>query len=454
MKKKQLEQDFATGETKIEHTFEYRFPEGLKPTAESEARLDRWFREVRFGAFIHFGLYSQLAGKCKDRVSKHRYSEWIYMSKSIPVTEYRKLAETFNPSEFDADEWVRTFKDAGMGYVVLTAKHHEGFALFKSEVSPFNVVDGSPFKRDIIKELNEACRRHGLKFGVYYSQAQDWDDPNSSFDARFHQRDIHPGLPDDFQPDMDRYIAEKALPQIEELVKNYPIDLIWFDTPKDMTRGRAIRFRDVIRKHRPDCLINSRLITWGIGRIEQENLELFDYATLGDLEVPDRKLPVYFESPDSIGSFYGYKCHGDYSYHTPKELIQRMVRTICAGGNYLLNNGPMPNGKIDPKAVELHREIAGWMKLNCESLIGTRPNPLPIRPDWGDLCMSKDGVIMYLHILDWPQNGAIEVEGLTTEIESATFLATGQSADPSNLPAESVDPYDTVIKLTLKRSCL
>jgi alpha-L-fucosidase len=344
-----------------------------------------------------------------------------------------------------------------MGYVVMTAKHHEGFALYSSDVSSFNVVDGSPFKRDVIKELSKACQRQGLKFGIYYSQAQDWDDPNSSFDTRFHQRDIHPDLPHDFEPDIDRYIVEKALPQVEELVKNYEIDLIWFDTPKDMTYERAVLFRDVIRKHRPDCLINSRLITWGIGQIEQKNLELFDYASIGDLEVPDQKLPIYFESPDSVGSFYGYKCHGDYSYHTPKELIHRMVLTICSGGNYLLNNGPKPTGRLDPEAVRLYGIIGEWTKLNRESLISTRANPFDERPPWGHISVSRSGDLLYLHILDWPESGRLELQGLYFKVSSATFLAddtpanfnqTGETLSLS-LPSQPVCEHDTVIKLIL-----
>jgi len=455
MAKKQLEQDFAAGEKKFEHTFEYRFPEGLKPMAESEARLDQWFRDAKFGAFIHFGLYSQLAGMYKGKVSKHRYSEWIYLAAGIPAEEYRQLADTFDPEEFDADEWARVFKAAGMRYVVMGAKHHEGFALFKSEASAFNVVDGSPFKRDIIRELADACVRHGLKFGIYYSYAQDWDDPNSSFDARFHQRDIHPDLPADFEPDMDRYLAEKALPQVDELLKNYPIDLLWFDTPKGMTFERTVQLRDTIRKHRPDCLINSRILTWGIGRIEQENLELFDYVSIGDLEVPDRKLPVYFESPDSVGSFYGYKAHGDYSYHTPKELIDRMVRTICAGGNYLLNNGPMGNGLLDPEAVRLYGIIGEWMRHSGESLLDTRANPFDAAPEWGDLSVNQAGDVLYAHILEWPESGTITLEAQVVE---AVYLANSEEAQFEqdgeivvfSLPPEPANEYDTVIKLRLK----
>ena len=220
----------TTKPTKRNISFEYRFPESLKQTPDSEERLNQWFRDAKFGAFIHFGVYSTLEGEYKGRGSQHRYSEWIQVSAKIPANEYHEVAAQFNPSEFDAEEWVNVFKNAGMRYVVLTSKHHDGFAMFKSEVSNYNIVDYTPFKRDIVKELSEACHRNGLKFGVYYSEAQDWDEPNAPlFNNKASIFDLHPELSKDFKPDMDVYIKHKALPQVEELVKNYEIDLIWFD---------------------------------------------------------------------------------------------------------------------------------------------------------------------------------------------------------------------------------
>jgi len=398
-----------------------------------------------------------LAGMYEGNVSDHRYGEWIYFAERIPTEDYRKLAATFDPDDFDADEWVRIFKSAGMRYVVLTAKHHDGFALFKSSVSAFNIVDASPFNRDIVKELSEASHRAGLKFGIYYSHAQDWDDPNSAFDKRFTQREIHLDLPEDFEPDLDRYLEEKALPQIEELVKNYEIDLIWFDTPHEMTYERAKLFTDVVRTHRPDCLINSRIIKMGMGRIEQDILNLFDYVSIGDKEVPDRKLPLYFESPDSVSSSYGYKAHGKFFYHTGEELMDRMVHTIAAGGNYLLNNGPMGNGALDPEAVRLYGIIGDWMRLNSESLINTRANPFADRPAWGDITASEKGDALYLHILDWPETNSLTLNGLTGQVTSAIYLVNGASAEfvqdgdtaTITLPAEPLDQYDTVIKVNI-----
>lgn len=326
-------------------------------TPDSIARKDKWFRDAKLGAFIHFGVSAQLEGEYKGR-GEWKYSEWIQVTAQIPSKEYHEVAAAFNPVDFDADEWVKTFKDCGMKYVVFTAKHHDGFALFNSQVSEYDILDHTSFKRDIVQELSEACGRHGLKFGVYYSHAQDWDEPDAPFlrpaDAQLRSV-IHPDLPEDFKPDTDRYIQNKSLPQVEELMTNYKIDLVWFDTPAGITESAARRFSEVVRKHNPDCLINSRLI-----RGYQKNpqlLELYDYESLGDKKIPNKDNPLYTESPDSVASSYGYKSKGNVTYHTEEEIIHRFVHTVCAGGNYLLNIGSMANGKLDPKGVKLYRAL-------------------------------------------------------------------------------------------------
>lgn len=430
----------------------------FRQTPDSMARKDKWFRDAKLGAFIHFVVSSQLEGDYKGR-GDWKYSEWIQVTAKMTRDEYHEVAAAFNPVDFNADEWVGVFKDCGMKYVVLTAKHHDGFALFDSEVSDYDIVDCTPFKRDIVKELEEACHRHGLKFGVYYSHAQDWDEPDAPYlraDGAELRRIIHPDLPEDFEPDINRYIESKSLPQVEELMKNYQIDLVWFDTPAGITEEIAKKFSDLVRKYNPDCLINSRLI-----RGYKENpklMELYDYESVGDKKIPDKTKPLYTESPDSVSSTYGYKTKGKVTYHTEEEIIHRFVRTVCAGGNYLLNIGPMGNGKLDPKGVRLYRALGDWLKVNGESVYGTRRYPLNKSPEWGDCSMSKDGKSVYLHVMKWPESKSIEIEKLPGRAAAVSFLANGEKAQFSQngetlkvaLPSEPLDKYDTVIKVSLQ----
>ena len=436
-----------------------RFPNPVDVTATTQARLDQWFTDAKFGAFIHFGAYSPLAGSYQGRGEDHKYSEWIQLSAEIPAEEYHQIAHQFNPDEFDADEWVTTFKTAGMKYVVLTAKHHDGFALYNSAVSDYDITDKGAFQRDIVKELSESCKRHGLKFGVYYSQAQDWDDPNAPILKAHHSvRIAHPNLPESFEANMQNYIDEKALPQVEELVKNYPIDLIWFDTPVGITFKQAERFRDTVREHEPDAMINSRIILNAAAIVEQKHYELFDYLSVGDKAIAKQPTPYYYESPDSVTTSYAYKAHGPVRYHTIEELIHRMVRTVATNGNYLLNNGPMGNGKLDPKAVELYLQMGKWLEVNGESIWGTRANPFGKSPQWGNITTNKAADVLYLHVLNSPDSGAIQLAGIHSSVAEATYLANGKNARfqqvdgalSIQLPEQPVDEYNTVIKIQLK----
>jgi len=439
-------------------TIAQRFPVELKQTPDSEARLDRWYRDAKFGAFIHFGTYSTLAGAYDGKIMKGNYSEWIRRNLQISPNEYHEVSSQFNPSEFDADEWVKVFKNAGMKYVVITSKHHDGFALFNSMASDYNIVDYTPFKRDIIKELSEACKREGLRFGVYYSHAKDWDEPDAT-DLNFEvTKKLHPNLPEDFTPDLDRYFKKKSLPQVEELVKNYELDILWFDTPHGMTPERAKLFSDLVWKYRPNCLINSRILYRANDEVLQEDLAYFDFASLKDKEVPRKKTTIYLESPDCVSSSYGFKKHGKHHYHSAKEMIHRLVHTTCNEGNYLLNNGPMGNGKLDPEAIRLYGIIGDWMNVNSESIYNTRSNPFDESPEWGDISISKDGKNLYLHILEWPASGTISIDNLSSKVDCGRYLANGKKVKYKQkgntlkikLPKTPLDDYNTVVKIELK----
>ncbi|MEN9470001.1 MAG: hypothetical protein RL630_1734 [Verrucomicrobiota bacterium] len=446
-------------------SFKKRFASDLRHPPESEARLDKWFRDAKYGVFIHFGAYSQLAGQYKGNTDGPPYAEWAMMTYRIPLKEYREeVVAKFDPKDFDADEWARTFKALGFRYVVITSKHHDGFALFKSGVTDYNAVDATPFQRDIIKELSEACHREGLKFGVYYSQAFDWSEPGAPFPSPEAIRQIHPELPADYTANdetMEEYLARKSLPQVEELMKNYKIDLVWFDTPASMKPEQGERFVKAVRKHNPDCIVNSRLLYWPKEEWKPDQLKFFDYVSLEDKEVPPHKLTLTTESPDSVSTSYGYKAHGAVRYHTLQEILHRLVHTVCGGGNYLLNFGPMGNGQIDPKALELFQGVGAWIKDNGESLYGTRANPLPARPAWGDANLSKDGKTLYLHVMRWAANGKLRVDGVPVKATSAAFLSpkgAGQSFSISQdgttleltLPPKPIDENDSVIRVALE----
>jgi alpha-L-fucosidase len=260
---------------------------------------------------------------------------------------------------------------------------------------------------------------------------------------------------------MDEYLSKKAYPQVEELMKNYKIDLLWFDTPAGMKPEQGRRFLEIVRKNNPDCLTNSRLLYWPKEEWKPEQLEFFDYVSLEDKEVPPHKLPLTTESPDSVSTSYGYKAHGAVRYHTLQEIIHRFVHTVCGGGNYLLNFGPMGNGKVDPKALELFHGVGAWIKDNGASIYGTQANPLPDRPAWGDANLSKDGKTLYLHVMKWPADGKLTVDGVAAKATSVTFLSPkaanrkvkftqNGAALKISLPGQAVDLNDTVLNVLLE----
>lgn len=318
----------------------------------------KWFKNAKFGMMIHWGLYSILAGEYKGQ----RYNslgEWIMSRFRIPINEYEKLAEIFNPIYFDADEWVSLAKNAGMKYIVITSKHHDGFALFKSEADPYNVVDSTPFGRDIIKELSEACRRQGLKFGLYYSQEIDWHEPhgggyplnekenwrlNDGFDRAWSN---NWDFPDIKNKNYSLCFEKKIKSQVKEIVTKYgDLALIWFDTPGVITKEQSMQLYNLVRKYQPDCLINSRIGN-GVG----------DYTSFGDNEIRDDYREDLCESACTMNDTWGYKSYDD-NWKSADDIIKIKNHLNSRGINYLLNVGPDYLGRFPVPAADILKAIA------------------------------------------------------------------------------------------------
>jgi alpha-L-fucosidase len=363
---------------------------------EDNQRLD-WWREARFGMFIHWGLYALPAGVWKDEEIPG-LGEWIMHRARIPVQEYEKLAGQLNPVRFDADAWVRLARDAGMKYLCITSKHHDGFALFGSKASSYNLVDATPFGRDAIKELAEACHRHGLRFCVYYSHAQDWHHP----DGAGNNWDY-----DEERKDFARYLRELVIPQVRELLTNYgPLGLIWFDTPRTITPEQSKELTDLVHELQPNCLVSSR-VGHGYG----------DYRSMGDNQIPGAVVTGDWETPATLNDTWGFKSY-DHNWKSVDTLVYKLVDIVSKGGNYLLNVGPTAEGLIPEPSVERLQAVGEWMKVNGEAVYGSGPTPFR-RLRWR--CTTKPGKL-FLHLFDWPA-GKVEIPGLLNPVTRAYLLA-------------------------------
>lgn len=404
-----------------------------------------WWREARFGMFIHWGLYAQPAGEWKgERIPG--ISEWIMARAKIPVNEYEKLAETFNPVKYNADEWVKLAKFAGMKYIVITSKHHDGFAMFDSDASDYNIVDATPFDRDPLKELAEACKKYGIRLGFYYSQAQDWHEPGGTY------WNIEDGQPH-WDPNLKReplmnYINGKAVPQVKEILENYGgLDILWWDTPRGMTEEAAQALQDVADDY-PDLITNNRLYRPWPG----------DFST-PEQHIPPTGLDYDWEVCMTMNTSWGYKWY-DENWKSSEELIKMLVDIASKGGNFLLNVGPTAEGEFPEASVERLKEIGSWMQLNGESIYGTSASPFFKLP-WGRCTVKKvkGGTNLYLHVFDWPKTGLLTVPGFNGRVNDVYLLSNPKQhfawkfdEDNLNIHAPSVifDEINTVVVVKLK----
>jgi len=396
-------------------------PLPVETREQKDARMN-WWREARFGMFIHWGLYSIPAG---EWMGLKGHGEWIRDSAEIPVGAYDKFVGHFNPYKFDAKQWVAMAKDAGMKYIVITSKHHDGFALYDSKVSDFDVM-ATPFKRDILKELAEECRKQGVILCFYHS-IMDWHHPDY-----LPRRPWEAALRPESGADMDKYVRYLHS-QVSELLANYgPIGVMWFDGEWESTwnhrYGQALY--NLCRTLQPNTIVNNRV---DVGRGGMGGMS--DAGFAGDYGTPEQEIPatglpgVDWETCMTMNDHWGYN-RNDLSFKSSRELIRNLVDIASKGGNYLLNVGPTSLGEIPHESVVRLKEIGQWMRVYGDSIYGSSPSVFANLP-FGRCTVKRRGgkVMVFLHVLDWPANGKLIVPGLGSDPQRVFLVKDGSKVD-------------------------
>jgi alpha-L-fucosidase len=378
-------------------------PYANETPAQRDARMN-WWRQARFGMFIHWGVYSVPAGAYHgSRVPD--LGEWIMCNGKIPMAAYQAFAREYNPVKYDPDQWVQLASEAGMKYIVITAKHHDGFANFDTKATDWSIVKATPYGQDVLKPLAAACRKYGLKLGFYYSQAQDWNNGGAECNGKWDPAQDH---------DMDDYIDKVAVPQVRELLSNYgefPA-VLWWDTPCDMTQARAAKLIELL-KLKPGIIHNNRLGG--------------DYK--GDTETPEQSIPATgFQGRDwetcmTMNDTWGFKSY-DTNWKSTETIVRNLVDIASKGGNYLLNVGPTSEGLIPGPSIERLKAVGAWMKVNGDAIYATSASPFKRLP-WGRCTKTISGnqTTLYLHVFNWPVDGKLLVPGLKNSVTSAQLLA-------------------------------
>ena len=360
------------------------------------------FDEGNYGMFIHWGLFSNLAGVW-DNKTYYGIGEWIMNPRmaGIPVEDYKKVANDFNPTGFDAKAIAQLAKDAGMKYIIITSKHHEGFAMFDSKASDFNIVKATPFGRDPMHELSDACHELGLGFGFYYSHNQDWTAPGGTRGPKVDENGKEATFED--------YFYNKCKPQVKEICSNYgQIDFVWFDTPGDMEEKYVVELAGLVRELQPNAMMCSR-VGYGLG----------DYASVGDMEVPTKKIKGLWETADTNNDSWSYAWY-DNNFKSPKVILGRVIETVARGGSYLFNVGPNQMGVIPEIGAKFLRESGDWLKKYSQVVYKANPSPWSYKLPWGDVT-TKDNS-MFLAVSEWPTDGKLYLPGLKTKIKSACIV--------------------------------
>ncbi|MCL3779257.1 alpha-L-fucosidase [Prolixibacteraceae bacterium JC049] len=412
----------------------------------------KWFTDARFGMFIHWGVYSGAEGIWKGEKLRYDndYAEWIYYRNRIHRDEYVTLLDRFDWKKIDPEKWVILAKEAGMKYVTITAKHHDGFALWDSNVGNYDVAKFTNPKRDIIKELAEACKKHGLKLGLYYSHWVDWAHPNG-WD---HTKEIYLISAQEY----DKYWQEKVMPQMRELLTNYgDIGLIWFDmwihhSKSIVTKKQLLQLKKMIRKLQPNCLVNSRL-----GLSVEEDSDI-DFKTLGDNELGSKKEEFPWQSPGTVAHSWGFHALEE-QWKSTSTLLHWLINNASLNGNYMLNIGPRANGDVPYEISQRLLEMGKWLKVNGESIYGAEAFDLrKDQHDWGKITCRKmvDGKAkLYLHLYNWPLSKKVFVTGIKSKPAKAYLLANKQKLDVKlegalttvDLPSEAPGEYVAVVVL-------
>ncbi len=422
-----------------------------KINAQKTTERVQWFVNDRFGMFIHFGLYSAAEGYWHGEKirNNNNYAEWIQYRNRIDTKDYISLINRIQWDEIDPEQWVLLAKKAGMKYLTITAKHHDGFALWDSKVSDYDLGNYTSPKRDLIKELSVACKKHGIKLGLYYSHWIDWQH-KYGWD---HNKELS-GLT---QKEYDQYWQEKVIPQVRELLTNYgDISIMWFDmwiphSKTIVTKKQLLQLKDLIRELQPNCLINSRL---GLSVDEDNDI---DFRTLGDNQLGKEKLDYPWQTAGTVAHSWGFHATEN-QWNATSKILQNLINNVSLNGNYMLNIGPRANGEIPYEITDRFEKIGNWLKTNGESVY--KSGAFDLRSDlhdWGRITTKTENgkTKIYLHVFNWPLDKQLRVTAIQSK-PSKIYLLKDKLKTPIpfthqavvtriSLPVDLPDPYVSVL---------